>query len=407
MFHERWWDYECDIYGDFACHIRSITYSVSFFLSCVVVAVIPAIMHSKGPKKRGKEKKNDTESRSATECDPYTYFDRDPWFDFYHSLLWNAFGVLGVLCLFLYGSEIGQAIKWQTYASQTSENRLFLIWLMIYLGITLLVSFFFACKVDTDLLAPSHAIWNGILCCGLRVDVLICVFYRLCCKKREDVIDRFLDKTCNCSCTHKSAGALLLLVIDVFIGYVIFSIIPVVLFFVLHPVRVIALYTYIVSAVAFLILTFTEGDFERRIHKKRENFSEWKKKESELDQVDSPLSQIELEKLKKKWKKARQTQVCKAVFWLKEHYFVYISLFALFFLGIVTFVFVLIYHTIVTEGSSIPLRIVKALIPALLFGTPAVWLRRRFKHHYHLDDQEKKTLTSSITDKHVERESIL
>ena len=95
------------------------------------------------------------------------------------------------------------------------------------------------------------------------------------------------------------------------------------------------------------------------------------------DQPNFPLLQETIQ-LKRKWKKKRQTQICKAVFWLKEHYFVYISCFALLFLVVVTFVFVITYHAIVTEDSPVVLRIFKAFIPAALFGSP-LWLRKSLK----------------------------
>ena len=51
-------------------------------------------------------------------------------------------------------------------------------------GILLLMDFAFANFLKSiDMLTPSHAMFNGLFC-GIRWDILFCIFYRLICKEK-------------------------------------------------------------------------------------------------------------------------------------------------------------------------------------------------------------------------------
>ena len=178
-------------------------------------------------------------------------------------------------------------------------------------------------------------------------------------------------------------GTWLLFTLYCMIFYIILCLLPVVLFFLLHPDRVSAFYIYITSALAFLIFSYTAADFERRIRKNRHIKKHLKKEMAGKEQTDSDSIEVILKSITDKLrKKSIHKSLCK----LKGYFFVFISFMALLFTIVVTGIFVVLYHSIVAQGHSdnVLLTLIKAFIPAILFSSP-LWLKKWLKHHYRLD----------------------
>ena len=382
VFADDWWKHHCDIYGHAACNIRHFNYFVSFLLCTVFMVIIPVFLHYKGPK-RGRLKEG-------------KYKKRDPAYDLGHSLLWNTFGVSIILSFAAFFTEFIRVTVWIRSTPHTQEG-IFFFWVVVYLFLALLTS---ACvsfrKHNIDLLTPSHAMLNGLFC-GLRWDVIILIVYhfscnrKLCqnhCKKCYENTNEQLKKCQDADKFKNLMATWLLLTLYFMIYYIILSILPVVLFFILHPDRTSAFYIFIISAVSFLIYAFTAADFERRVRKERHINKQMEKKFAKSDENDTDSAdtlQKELEQLRE----VIHEDICKSLFWFKGHFFFFISFVALLFVIIVSGIFVVVYHSLVAQSHSnnVLLTVVKAFIPALLFSSP-LWLKKWLKHHYRLDTSQ-------------------
>ena len=104
------------------------------------------------------------------------------------------------------------------------------------------------------------------------------------------------------------------------IFYIILCLLPVVLFFLLHPDRVSGFYIFIVSALAFLIFSFTTADYERRIRKNR-HIKKRLQKPMEKNQTDSVENQ--LKKITKALRKKINKNIHKSLFKLKGYFFMF------------------------------------------------------------------------------------
>lgn len=393
-FNEKWWKYECDIYNVISCNIRAINLFFSLFLSGAGGVAIVVVMHLiKGPKRmRDKNKLRDQclacckckrreagdsetpdqgldqvqQAKSSAPAEIETKEEKENVaYPFYHSLLWSATGVLFWGWLAVYVTEIVKIDEWRQHTPDTREVHITIIWLVIMLIAAISASFFisFRILITIDLLHPSNAIWGGIG--GCRWDILICGFFAWLCKylSCEGGVFKCIKliyKKLHTNPTAKHVvGAIPLLVIFLWIGYIALNAVPIILYFLLYPTRVICLYTYVLTALAFLIFVITEGDYERRITKKS---------------------------LKE------QNQNVDTITWIKHHYLIYTSIFGLFFLGIATVVFIVTYRTIVAGGmtGNALYGIFRALIPALLLGAPSGWIGKRLKQHYKLEKEKAK-----------------
>lgn len=281
----------------------------------------------------------------------------DVAYPFYHSLLWSSTGVLFWGWLAVYITEIIKINKWHQHTPDTREVPITIAWLVIMLIAAISASFVISFHIifTIDLLHPSNAIWGGIG--GCRWDILICdlcawLYECLSCKGGIFKWIKWIYIKLHKSPTAKHVvGAIPLLVIFLWIGYITLNAVPIILYFLLYPTRVLCLYTYILAGLAFLIFVITEGDYERRITKKS-----LKKENQNVDNIT----------------------------WLKHHYLVYTSFFGLLFLGVATVIFIVTYRTIVAGGTTgIALYgIFRALIPALLLGAPSGWIWKRLKQYY-------------------------
>ena len=283
-------------------------------------------------------------------------------YPFYHSLLWSATGVLFWGWLAVYITEIIKICEWHRHTPDTREVAVTIAWLLMLVPVailaSLIISFRIVIKIKIDLLHPSHAIWGGI--CGCRGDIVVRGFYACLCKYlrcEEGIFKSIHDCLRGNTIAKKAVGALPLLIIFLWIGYIALNAVPVLLYFLLYPTRVICLYTYVVTALIFLIFIITEGDYDRRIEKKNQ-------KQNDKGGFKS---------------------------WIKHH-MMYTSIFGVVFLGITTVIFIVTYRTIVAGGSTgnALYRIFRALIPALLLGAPSGWIGKRLKHHYGLEKKNVK-----------------
>ena len=398
VFNEKWWKYECDIYYVISCNIRIINLVFSLFLTLAGGVAIVVIMYLvKGPKRMEDENKvkdlcckcietcskcietcreaGDSETpetpgqglnqlqQTPTPVEPVTKEEKENVaYPFYHSLLWSATGVLFWGWLVVYVTEMIKTNEWREHTPDTREVDITIAWLVIMLIVATSASLFFSLRImiTIDLLHPSNAIWGGIG--GCRWDILICGFCAclgkwLSCE--GGIFERIKDKLRDSPTAKHVVGAIPLLVIFLWIGYIALNAVPIILYFLLYPTRVLCLYTYVLAALAFLIFIITEGDYERRITKK---------------------------KLKE------QNQNVDTITWIKHHYLIYTSIFGPFFLGIATVVFVVTYRTIVAGGmtGNALYGIFRALIPALLLGAPSGWIGKRLKEHYQLEKKKAK-----------------
>ena len=267
MFHEQWWDHECEIYK-LSCNIHVINWCFSIPIALVASIAITAIMHSKGPNRGGLK---DVESGNSAEN--VEYVERDVEYDFFHSLLWCGISILFWWCIILLSTDFIVASQWFSYTSKTLEVPLTYLWIALMLVFMITVSCCFSCYSKIDLLNPSHAFWSGLFC-GIRVDVLIC----LCFKSKVSCLNRVSTSPR----ARLAAGAFPLLVIFLITGYVVLSIVPLTLLFLLHRIHMTAFYVYILAAFLFIIFSVTEGNYERRIRKKHaidNKLREWKEQE--------------------------------------------------------------------------------------------------------------------------------
>ena len=292
----------------------------------------------------------------------------DVKYPFYHSLLWSATGVLFWVWLAVYIAEIIKIYKWRHYTPDTREVPITIVWLSIMLLVSFSASFFISSRIiiKIDLLHPSHAIWGGI--CGCRGDIIVRGFYTCLCEHsswlwkclpcKEGIFKSIHDCLRGNPIAKNVVGALPLFIIFLWIGYIALNAIPVILYFLLYPTRVICLYTYVVAALTFLIFVITEGDYERRITKNN---------------------------LKK------QNQKVGFKSWIKHH-MMYTSILGVIFLGITTVIFIVTYRTIVAGGSTgnALYGIFRALIPALLIGAPSSWIGKKLRKHYRLEKEKVK-----------------
>ena len=426
MFDEEWWKYECDIYNEISCNIRVINLAFSLCLTLAGCAAVVWVLRSiKGPKRETtlsfKELNNkcltcckrqwqpttqeENQSDSSTsdtdqlvpskptvqpesstqatdqpvpsESSDKPATKEDVKYPFFHSLLWSATGVLFWGWLAVYITEIIKIDEWHRHTPDTREVYISIVWLSIMLSVAALASFIISCsshiKIKIDLLHPSHAIWGGI--CGCRWDIVIRCFYAFLCEYfswvcqylpcKEGIFKSIHDCLCGNTIAKKVVGALPLLIIFLWIGYIALNAIPVLLYFLLYPTRVICFYSYAVTALTFLIFIITEGDYERRIMKKN----------------------------------LKQNEKVGFKFWMK-HPMMYTSIFGVVFLGITTVIFIVTYQTIVAGGSTgnALYEIFRALIPALLLGAPSGWIGKKLRRYYRLE--KEKTKEKEITEVH-------
>ena len=294
----------------------------------------------------------------------------DVKYPFYHSLLWSATGVLFWGWLAVYITEIIKIDEWRTHTPDTREVAVTIIWLLIMVSgaafASLIISF--RIKIKIDLLHPSHAIWGGI--CGCRGDIMVRGFYACLCKYLRcegGIFKSIHDCLRGNTIAKKVVGALPLLIIFLWIGYIALNAIPVLLYFLLYPTRVICLYTYVVTALTFLIFIITEGDYERRIMKNNQ----------------------------------KQNEKVGFKSWMKHH-MMYTSIFGVVFLGITTVIFIVSYRTIVAGGSTgnALYSIFRALIPALLLGATSGWIGKRLRKHYRFEKEKVEEDEKETTEIH-------
>lgn len=256
-----------------AIYVRHLNFLGSFLLSLVCMVVIPVLLHYKGPKKGKIENLK---------------YKIDQGYDFGHSLLWNAFGVSIILCLVGFMTELILVCLWISTTPKTQE-AFFFLWILVYSHFALMSSAFANFLKRIDMLTPSHAMFNGLFC-GIRWDILFCIFYRLICK--EKCCEEPCKKICvKVDAIKKLLGTWLLFTLYFMIFYIILCLLSVVLFFLLHPDRVSGFYIFIVSALAFLIFSFTTADYERRIRKNR-HIKFFLQKPVEKNQTDSVENQL-------------------------------------------------------------------------------------------------------------------
>ena len=427
VFYEMWWEHECDIYSVISCRIRSINMVFSLCLTiaggfaivalmtlikgkednrfeyekwcrkyfcCSFVRCCTAQTREAGDRKRthnidARRTEMQQTCYSRVESDNGTQGAKEsPEYPFYHSLLWSATGVLFWGWLAVYITEIIKIVHWWHYNPRTAEVAITIIWVSLMLLTGVLVSFAISTRliVKIDLLYPSNAIWAGIF--GCRWDILVCS----CVQKYMDIKNKKgkgetinsedetsedetdtanspVTKSTATAVAKRAAGALPLLVIYLWVGYIALNTVPVILYFLLYPTRVICLYTYAIAASAFLIFVITEGDYERRTTKEA----------IEKKNVDTITK-------------------------IKHHYLVYTSIFGILLVGITNVVFIITYRTIVAGGTTgnALYGIFRALIPALLLGAPSGWIGKKLRKHYRLEKEKGKEEDTTNTDSNRE-----
>ena len=453
VFDGDWREYECEIYGILGCYIRTINYVFALFLTLIASVAIMAVVKFKGPKKGYKPKqlqvsKQKRDELKKSDCDIWCCYGGvgkgkkcalkkaekgDARYDFYHSLLWSATGVLLLWCVVLYLADVVILFRWSVQMSTALtdlEAALNFIWLITLVFIVTLVGCCFNFCTTIDILSPSHTLCSAP-CCGCPFDSIFCIIYRTCIcndhccqslKNYEEKIDNCLANLRKEKGARKAVGAIPLMVLFLSTGFVVLNTVPIILYFLLHPIRVLSFYTYILAALVFIIFVLTEVDYERRTNKhesderliereikRRKKMKEKKARQQRTCAEEAQLREVtreeddDLENIKEGLYKLRQKFDCSSSDWLQDHFLVYVPMFALLFLGIVTVLFALTYRTIVAQGSTgnTLYNIFRALIPALLLGSPSVWIGKRLKRHYHLcKEEEKKSSNNSGSEDH-------
>ena len=376
IFDEHWWDHEKAVYG-IGSYLRLINWGISLFLTLSLTVFFAVVLLMCAP------------NRDNTQ------------YDIYHSLLWSSTGILSVLWVILYGTEIVKVIQWHRYSTDW-ELILNILWLLYTVLLTLSYSFFFLFTFpDIDILSPSQAAIGGIFFCVCRLDeiiVKIIIFLKKCkavrCKDKavcskakavcskakavcskakavrcKDKAVRSKDKAVRCKDKAEDMCILCLyhkipfycqrvyshfprmtpvIVFFLSAGFVIINIVPVILYFLLYPIRVLSFYSFFLAVFVLLIFVLTATDFERRrgkyVYKKHNNFIQ----------------------------KIRSTM------------YKFVPFCVLFLIALVGVVFVVIYRTIVSGGSTgtTLYNLFKSLIPTILISSPVIWLWRKMKKYY-------------------------
>ena len=358
-------------------------------------------------------------------------------FKFHHSLLWSSTGTLFLWWIILYIAEIVKINMWRNNSHQM-ELGLNITWLLITVLFIPLCSCCFSCIIDRDILSPGLAMVSG-LCCGcclcnipdyedefpprmslylhqhlsddtphddttprLTIDTSpfplqqIGLVTRLDDTTHDDthddttlrltIDDTTHDDTPNDLCDdtpglRNAIGACPLVVFFFSTGFVIINIVPVVLYFLIYSIRVVAFYSFIVTAFVLFIFVVTAVDFER-------------KKDKQAMVVER--------KDKKKQEKAARLVYTEMMRLVKGAYiYPCLPFITLIFITLLTVLFVTIYRTLVS-GESAETNIAdlfKALIPTIILGSPAIWVGKKLKKYYLEDEAIPKDDKTTQTEK--------
>ena len=371
IFDEHWWDYEDDVYG-IGSLIRLINWVMSFFLTFFFTVFFAVVLFMCAPK------------RDNTQ------------YHIYHSLLWSSTGILSVWWVIVYTVEIIKVSQWASYSNGLEYNLNFL-WLIYILALVILYSLPFiglnigrfiirCCNIhnssllvfvqfpDIHILSPSQAAIGGIFCgcrpaqiiklCFLFCKKLYCCCAAVCCQCSEcqcseDMCACKVKPQCKnikfcCNvfvelitlCIFQVTPIIIIVVFFCSAGFVIINIVPVILYFLLYPIRVLSFYSFLLAVFVLFTFVLTATDFERKRGKhitgKEFNNS------------------------------------------FRSNMYIYLPFCVLCLIALVGVVFVVIYRTIVSGGSTgtTLYNLFKALIPTILISSPAIWLWRNMKEYY-------------------------
>ena len=319
IFAENWWDYEDDVYR-VGSYLRLINWGASFLLTFSLTIFFAVVLLMCAPNQDNTQ------------------------YHIYHSLLWSSTGILSVWWVILYGTEIAKVIQWQGYSTD-GELILNIFWLLYTVLLTLLYSLIFLFKFpDIDILSPSQAAIGGIFFCVCRLDEIIVIFlkkFKAICSKDKAVRRKHMAKN--------SPRMTPVIIFFLSAGFVIINIVPVIIYFLLYPIRVLSFYSFFFATFVLLIFVLTATDFERKRHK----YIIGKKRNDFIQKFRSKM-------------------------------YIFVPFFVQFLIALVGLLFVVIYRTIVSGGSTGTslYNLFKALIPTILISSPAIWLWRRMKKYY-------------------------
>ena len=281
---------------------------------------------------------------------------KEKHFEFYHSLLWSSTGVLFIWWIILYITEIVKTSMWGT--DSKLELAFNILWLVIAVVIIPILSCCVNCRNDINLLSPGLAM------------VLCSPWFKIVCV--DDVPNKYIEYETKSEkiklCGRQTIGAFPLVTFYFSAGFVIINIVPVVLYFLIHPVRVLAFYSAILTALILFVFVVTAVDFERK-----------KDKQKQKPEGNGHKN-----------KTVKNNMLIKVI---KRVYASYLPWLTIFFIIFLAILFAMIYRTLVSGGSTghSLYNLFKALIPTLILGSPAVWAGKKLKKYYLEGDKSTQT----------------
>ena len=318
MFTTDWWQHEFQVYG-ISSYLRLINFLVALLVTISLTVVFTGTL------------RNVTEDNKNLPI--------------YRSALWTATGVLSLLCIALYITELVKVGIWWHH-SAGGELAINIIWFVFALAYTLIFNTCVYKDVQNyGILRPSRAIVPGVFL-GIRLDACCCCCPACtgCCKIFKNIL-KFLP----------------LVAFFLSAGFIIINIVPVTLYFLIYPIRVLAFYSFIATALVLQLLALITIDFVRR----------W-------DRQQRPGPDVNCKKVCSRFFSSLGT--CD---FLREYFLVYAPFLSTVFIALLTILFISIYRTLVSGGTTgnTLFNIIKALIPPLLLSSPMVWIVKKMRQY--------------------------
>ena len=374
VFHPHWWVYERELYG-VGESIRTANFVlavlIAFLLTFVFMGVLAKVKspdtlalaqqstQSKQPegaliqidpsKNSSEVFEQSTQSNQSNKevcrasCPKLS---KKRLFYAYRSLLWTFTFLSLLLSIAVYIKEVMKVIVWWNHSNKI-ELGTNVCW-GLALVVFLFILFICGCQrkdiLNHDILKPSKALIPGTFCCCC------------CCTQPPGC--------CCCSCGRCILRVFPLVAFFLSVGFIAINVIPVTIFFLLYPTRVIAFYGYVAAAVVLLLLVFTAADLMRKLERKKYAVASGTSREN--------------------FKHGTYT---------RDYLAVYLPFVSILFLGLVTVLFIILYRILAendTTGKTLYRILASLVAPALLLGN-IVYTLKKMKNSIQEDPESQES----------------
>ena len=322
MFATDWWRHEFQVYG-ISSHLRLINFLVALLVTIFLTFVFTGTLGNVQEKQKN--------------------------FQLYHSVLWTATGVLSLLCIALYITDLVKVGVWWHH-SPGGELAINIIWFVFALAYAFIFNMCVYKGVESyDILKPNRAIVPGTFL-GMRLDTCCCC---CCCPASTGYCKIFKDTYI--------LKFIPLVVFFLSAGFIIINIVPVTLYFLIYPIRVLAFYSFVATALVLQLLALTTIDLVRKSGK-----------EGSSDTLDN-CKQVS-ERFFSSFGKCD---------FLMKYLLIYAPFLTTVFIALLTILFISIYRTLVSGGTTgnALFNILKSLISPLIVCSPMVCIVKKMKQY--------------------------